>query len=71
MLLNAYREVFQSCVAIFRNITQILNMGAMYSNCTLLYQCHKLMVTEAMGVWGVNSPFFVSCCIISSSLWYI
>jgi hypothetical protein len=53
MLLNSYREVFQSRVAIFRNITQILNMGAMYSNCTHFYQYHKLMVTEAMGVLGV------------------
>jgi len=52
MLLNSCREVFQSCVAIFRNITQILNMGTMYSNCTHFYQYHKLTVTEAMGLWG-------------------
>ena len=27
-------------------------MGTMYSNRTHFYQYRKLMVTEAMGVWG-------------------
>jgi hypothetical protein len=51
MLPHSYKEVFQSCAAIFNNITD-LNKGTAHSNCTVL-PVSKLTVTEAMCVCGV------------------